>query len=120
MLPKELRIRHPKEFERVYKKGSSSNGSLLFVKYLKNNLSFSRFGIVISKKVSKKAVERNKIKRRAREAARTLYEKAPKGYDIVINIKRDAKEASFQDISKELAAHLRKVASNEKNNTSSN
>lgn len=50
----------------------SKSTNLLFsplfsLKYKINNLEFGRWSVVVSKKLSKKAVERNKIKRRVYE-----------------------------------------------------
>ncbi len=67
MLGKENRLRRKKDFEEIFKKGRSFKESFLVLKILKNNLKVSRFGFVVSQKVSKKAVVRNKIKRRLRE-----------------------------------------------------
>jgi len=59
-----------KDFKEVLEKGKTIKTSYLVFKYLKQNLPYFRLGILISKKVSKKATERNKIKRRIREIVR--------------------------------------------------
>ena len=68
MLPKINRIRKKRDFEAIFKRGQggtrSFRGSFLSFKAVKNNLELARFGFVVSKKVSKKATVRNKIKRR--------------------------------------------------------
>ncbi len=66
MLAKNNRIRLDKEFDRVFKAGQSFYGKVLGLKVAQNTLEFSRFGIMVSLKVSKKAVIRNKIKRQIR------------------------------------------------------
>jgi ribonuclease P protein component len=63
MLPKVNRLKKKKEFEKVFKKGRFLKEDFLILKAIPNNLKNSRFGFIISSKVSKKAVVRNKIKR---------------------------------------------------------
>lgn len=71
--------------EFIKKKPSIFGRSTFFIaKKLSNNLSYSRFGVVISKKVDKRAVARNKIKRDIFKyiSSENLYKK--KGTDILI------------------------------------
>lgn len=84
MLKKELRLTKNKEFEAVLKKGKSVYSSVLLIKFIKNNLNYSRFGLIVSNKVSKKASQRNLIKRRIREIIRLSINKIKKGFDLVI------------------------------------
>ncbi|MDD3480906.1 MAG: ribonuclease P protein component [Patescibacteria group bacterium] len=109
MLPKEKRLRDTKDFKRVYVRGSFFSGKYLTINYLINKTHLTRVGVVAGKKVSAKAVERNKVKRRAREAVHALYEKLPAGYDIIVNIKKEAKSASVADLGKDLAGLIGKV-----------
>lgn len=89
-------------------------GSALFsVNALPNRTTNTRLGIVISKKVAAKAVERNLLKRRFRDAGARLYEKLPSGYDVVVNIKPKAKEVDFSEIERELGATFGKVGTDE-------
>ena len=70
-LNKKNRLKKKKDFEGVFKKGKAVKGNFLFVRYLKNNLEFPRFAFVVSSRVSKKAVVRNRIRRALSEAARS-------------------------------------------------
>src|SRR3989344_8137003 len=76
------------------------------IKRSDNNLSFSRFGLVISKKVSKLAVSRNKIKRIIFDFIRLnkLYEIV--GSDIAINVLPPAAKLKKEEIEKELTKLL--------------
>ena len=67
MLSKLNRIKKKKDFEIIFKKGKSFKNKLFILRFLKNNFNQSRFGFVVSQKVSKKAVIRNKIRRRLSE-----------------------------------------------------
>lgn len=103
MLPKEKRLRDTKDFIRVYNKGSFFSARLVNINYLRNKAQITRVGVVVGKKVSKRAIDRNAVKRKAREAVHSLYEKSPRGYDIIIGVKKGAKGASVADFQKELA-----------------
>lgn len=70
--------------------GIKFNNSCLFtvpqfvLKEKKNGLTINRFGIIISKKIDKRAVVRNKIKRFFRTSLSNLDKKMNKGHDILI------------------------------------
>lgn len=103
MLPKEKRLANTNDYKRVYQKGSFFSSRLLVINYLANKTSASRLGIVVTKKVAPKAVDRNKVKRKFREASRSLYDVLPAGYDVVVNIKKSATSAPFTEIKKEIS-----------------
>ncbi len=88
MLNKANRLTKDKEFSGVFKpergKGRSSYDKLIGIKTAANNLHSIRFGILISTKISKKAVERNKIKRQIREIIRLQMGELKDGYDCVV------------------------------------
>jgi len=54
-----------------------------------NGLSINRFGIVVSKKIDKRAVARNRIKRFLRTTLVNLYGKMSTGHDILIIVKKE-------------------------------
>lgn len=76
------------------------------IKKSDNNLAFSRFGVVISKKVSKSAVRRNKIKRAIFDFIRLakLHEVANK--DVLIIVSPKTAELKKEEIEKELTKLL--------------
>jgi ribonuclease P protein component len=84
MLKKTSRLLKQKDFERVLKSGQSTHNQTLGIKAIKNNFNQSRFGIIISTKVSKKAVIRNKIKRQIRAIIKTELKDLKTDEDIVI------------------------------------
>lgn len=79
-----------RDFKRVYQKGQKFSGSFFYGKFLNNRLPAPRFGIVVSLKVSKSAVLRNKIKRQIRAAILEFLKenKILPGRDIIINVGR--------------------------------
>lgn len=67
MLPKINRIKKKKDFAVIFKKGKNFKTGSLILKIAQNAIGQYRFGFIISQKVSKKAVVRNKIRRRLAE-----------------------------------------------------
>lgn len=84
MLPKENRLKKEKDFEAVFREGKGSACGPLRVKSICNKSEVARFGFIVSKKYSKKASERNLIKRRMREIIRKMMPEIKNGYDIVL------------------------------------
>ncbi len=67
---KQQRILTPAQYQAVFEKRQSQHNSSFGIYVAKNDQTFARLGLVVSKKVSKKAVVRNTIKRRVRELFR--------------------------------------------------
>lgn len=74
----------------------------LRLKYLGNNLGFSRFAVVASVKVSKKATVRNRLKRQIREIIRLNKEKIKPSHDLVIAANARALDKDYQQLQTEL------------------
>ena len=94
-----MRLRRSDEFRAVWSGGQSWIHSLLVVRAIPNNISYSRIGIVASRKVGN-AVARNRTRRLLREAARQLYTKINSGWDIVLVARSalvKAKEPEVED-----------------------
>ena len=76
------------------------------VKTLENNLPHSRFGIVISKKVSGKSSDRNKIKRMIFSLIAKNKKHLLSGKDILIIVQPNAKFLSKEEAEKVLGSFL--------------
>ena len=70
----------------------------------------SRLGVTVTRKASKKAVLRNKLKRRIREVFRRLYSYILEPHDIVVIAKNGATECSYKEIKYELNYALRRLS----------
>lgn len=69
----------------VYSNGKAVRSQLFTVKYVTNShRKYPRFSIVVSKKVIKSAVGRNRIRRRLYEYVRVNMDRLDTVYDIVI------------------------------------
>jgi len=103
MLKKENRLTLNTEFDTVFQKGWKSYSKILGVRsYLNRNHSCLRFGILVNVKISKKAVVRNKIKRRIRAI---IYSQLPflkTGFDIMVITLPAIVDKSYQEIHDDL------------------
>lgn len=102
MLPRKYRLAKEKDFKTLAKNGGFSFTKELGIKYLKNNLNFSRFGFVVSNKIDKRATVRNKIKRRLREIVYQNLDKFKLSFDILILTKPAIKNLDFWQMKKKL------------------
>lgn len=83
MLAKEFRFHRQKDVKRVYRDGSSVRSKQASLKYLKNKKETNRVAVVVSKKVHKNAVVRNRIRRRGYEIIRRCWGDTAQGFDLV-------------------------------------
>jgi len=102
MLQKINRLKKKKDFQRVYQSRNRFNLPEMAIQWsprIGQNLP-ARFGIVVSNKISKSAVKKNRSKRLIREAIRILMKenKTPPGLDFVINGKKPILEANYQNL----------------------
>lgn len=98
MLKKYLRLAKQKDFESVFENGRYFSEDLLSLKAARNDFYYSRFGFIVSNKISKKAVARNRIKRLLRESVRLLHKNIKPGFDGVFICKNKAVGKSFGEI----------------------
>ena len=100
-LPKDMRLKGHRTFDYIHKnslkyhgklmtfKVAKSNPDILLTHKLKNNSGNLRIAIAVSKKVSKKSVERNKIRRILQQWLLTNIQKinVHKPYWLLVNLK---------------------------------
>lgn len=111
MLPKQYRLSRA-DFEAVYKKGRRVRGKSFGLVFLasENKNEPSKLGIVVSKKVLKNAVDRNKLKRQIRAVLiKDVVETLPPGRKIVLTAFSAPKTREFREIGEELADLFRKI-----------
>jgi len=109
MLKKENQLKKDKEFDKVFKNGRSSFSKILGIKAVANRLEMSRFGILVSNKISQKAVERNQIKRRIREAIRLQVLKIKPGFDVVVITLPPILGSGYKEIEKAIGYNFKKL-----------
>jgi ribonuclease P protein component len=81
-----MRLNAPQDFKRCFLSRKRIKNVAFTLHYVENNGQIARLGVNIAKKKIKKAVDRNKIKRAAREAFRKGHFK---GIDIVLILKNE-------------------------------
>jgi ribonuclease P protein component len=84
MLLKAASLKKTREFQRVFSRGKGFSAGNLLLKINSPNENKIRFGIVISKKVAKQAVTRNRIRRVLKEALRQEQGRIIKGVEAVL------------------------------------
>lgn len=116
MLPKKQRIERP-FFDLLLKKGRSTHTSLFSVSVLSAETlkQHSKFGVVVSKKVAKQAVTRNKLRRRAYAVFSKEHGNIKKGFLVALFFKKPAAELSFSETASEIKKLLHKANLYEKN-----
>lgn len=95
-LNRDERLRRKSDFLTLRQRGNSRAHPLLVLRAVPNTLAYTRFGFVVSKRVSVKAVDRNRIRRRLKEIIRL----APirQGWDQLLIARKPIVEADFQAI----------------------
>jgi ribonuclease P protein component len=94
-------LRHA-DFQRVYKQGRRHFGTHMTVFYLKRQDGSARIGLTVGR-VLGGAVQRNRIKRRMREAVRAGLPALTVAVDVVINPKKSAQTVDFSVLRSEVA-----------------
>lgn len=106
MLKKENRLSRRKEFLEVKEKGRMINSPLFSLLLLRKEDKVRQFGTVISKKISKKAVERNKIRRLIMESLRKNWTLVEAGSRGIFLVKKKILNKSLREIDKEIRSVL--------------
>nr|WP_239121444.1 ribonuclease P protein component [Spirulina major] len=115
-MPQANRLKHWRDFQEVYQRGKRYSGSYLTLRSLSvmpksetgateaeiTLIPSTRIGISIGKKVSKKAVVRNRIKRQIRAAIREILPQMSGGWKLAIGVKSTATKCEYEHFLREL------------------
>lgn len=107
MLPQENRLRLERDINTLFAHGKSVFGTGLGMKFHSNRRPQSRFAVVVGTKVSKKAVERNRLKRQIRAIIYERLSDIAPGYDVVFFAKKGALGKSFHELSEHVMRALK-------------
>jgi len=108
--PKTLRLLKSHEFRHFVKFGKKVGNKEFLLSAKPNKFNYPRLGIVVSKKCSKKAVERNRIKRVIRESFR-YHQHHLGGFDILFVAKKGVVEQPQTQFRTELDKKWQKLFS---------
>ena len=103
--PKDRRLLRHADFEKVYKEGRRHFAAHMTIFYLRRDDGGQTGGLRVGFTVGKVlggAVQRNRMKRRLREAVRLSGFGEAVGVDVVINPKRSLLSADFVDVHHEI------------------
>jgi ribonuclease P protein component len=109
MLAQKYRLRRSKDIARVYQRGRYSSGRDFTIKSLSNGYTETRIAIVVSRKVAKSAVVRNRIRRRISGQIEEAWKTVRPGYDIVITVREDISAIDTPILRDDLHKHLRRL-----------
>ena len=103
MLNKKYRFHSRGGVRYVYQKGKTIRKPKMSLVFAENTRGFTRIAVVVSKKVMKTAVGRNRIRRRVYEALRKNMEYIPKKTDYIFVIfSKDVMKMPFSELEKTL------------------
>lgn len=100
------RLSRQHDFDRIYKQGKRYRGSLLTVIVLPGEETGPRAAYVVSKKVARQAVRRNRVRRWMREALRRLLALSTFRGDLILIAHQASVAADYHAIHGELMSLL--------------
>lgn len=103
------RLTQAEQFKRVFRVGRRATDSLFIVIAAPNGVDGARLGFAISRKAAPRAVDRNRLKRVARETFRT-EPIAFAGFDFVVMARPAARQATNTALRASLQALWRRAA----------
>ena len=118
MLSKKYRFHSRGGVKYVYQKGKTVRKAKMSLVFCDNTRGFTRMAVVVSKKVDKTAVGRNRIRRRVYEILRVNLDKIPKKRDYIFVVySKEVAEMPSNELEKLLGGlvHESKVCYNKKN-----
>ena len=87
----------------MYQHGKTVRRPKMSLVWMPNEQGFTRVAVVVSKKVLKTAVGRNRIRRRVYEALRVNFDAVPKKMDYIFVVyAKDVKDMPFSELEKVL------------------
>lgn len=93
------RLRSSADFQRVRERAPRGLATPFFMlSSAPNGLDHSRFGFTVSKRVARSAVQRNRVRRRLREAIRLRAAHLRPGYDVVLVARAAVLQASWTEL----------------------
>lgn len=109
MLPVQHRLRQKKDFQKLFRHGKPYFSRFFTLKIRPNQLPETRFAFIVSNKVTKKAVERNRLKRQLRHIILLRLKQIQQGFDAVVIARSIAQGQSADVLGRETDYLLRKA-----------
>lgn len=114
MLPRVHRLQDRQAFPQIYSRGKRRSGAVLGIAYLPQpsgggavvDSRPSQVAVVVSKKVSRKATLRNRVRRQVQAVLYSLLPQLRAGYWIVFSARQPILTCPWQDLQQEVAQLL--------------
>jgi ribonuclease P protein component len=110
MFPRSQRLTEERLFGLLFKRGKRSKGRDFSIVFFPANKS-GKIGFIVTKKVAKSAVDRNRLKRRLRSAFKAVLATEPMQqllprYNIAVVIHRNVSQVPFDALLKQVYSQL--------------
>ena len=99
------RLTNADDFSSVFILGKRFSGQFINIFYKPNQLEYNRFGLIVGKKINKKAVARNYMKRVIRDIFRQSDNSSK--MDIIIQVKKNFYKKDFLLVKKDIHAFFK-------------
>ena len=108
--PKENHLTRQRDFRTVYEQGHWFRGRFIsIIIFVSDENLFLKAGFSIRKKIYKRAVDRNKIKRRFREIIRLSKKNLSRNVWLVFHARPNTLKASYKDLTKDFELLCKKA-----------
>ncbi len=100
-LPRSARLSGKADFDRVFAAARRKGSRYFRLVFADNALGQARLGMAISRRVDKRAVVRNRLRRQVRESFRAVWAALP-AIDVVVTAKPEAARADRAEVWRDL------------------
>lgn len=100
-MQKKYRLKNGRVFSYLHRKGESNANKMLVLVHAPSKY-FLKVGFIVSKKVDNRAVIRNKVRRRLREAFRAIIPYLKDSENYIVIAREACGKASFEELSNSL------------------
>lgn len=107
MLKRENRIRAKKDFAEIKEKGRIQHSPFFAVLKSNEEDDLKKIGIIVSKKISKRAVDRNKIRRQISQVIRKNIKEIKAGSRLLFLTKKEILGKKMKEIEKEVESFIK-------------
>lgn len=109
MLPAQNRLRHEKDIKALFSEGKGVFDVTCGLKYRPNGLKATRFAVVVGMKVSKNAVDRNRVRRRIRSVLENRLKDIRPGFDVAFLTRPGVEKKDFKAIEAAVVGSLKRA-----------
>lgn len=113
-------VKNSQDFETAIHKGKLYKNQYYIIYIMKNDKNYYRFGISVGKKISNKAIIRNKLKRQLKSIIDKNKNFYKNSQDYIIIMKRSCLEKNYQELENSFVDIMKKINKGENNEIKTN